>query len=201
MTSAKKLSEGTCSESVDSSTYFVDSFKEATSELLRRFLRKIEFKNFKTKHYSEIYNEDPELLKETYEQFSRQLENSIKIDLDELCNDQDIYEKLKTLDDLNKESKISEDVKAWRPSGNPNEDVRDYRCICKSAHKKALNALLENVRSQNDQLEKEVMANHEEIIMLKEAVTKQAEENKADLNILEEVDFNMIENLNQMVDD
>ncbi|KFM74829.1 Polyamine-modulated factor 1, partial [Stegodyphus mimosarum] len=138
-------------------------FQNAISYTLQKYLDSVKFSVFK-REYPELYEKSPSNLREFYKQFKYQLECSARIDLDNLCQQTNIGTLLCELDNVMKENKTNINDHSWRPSGNPEEDIKDHVYQEKQKYREKLKSYLQIIRTEKEELEAELSNNHEAIL-------------------------------------
>ncbi|XP_035219773.1 polyamine-modulated factor 1-like isoform X2 [Stegodyphus dumicola] len=116
--------------------------------------------------YPELYEKSRGNLREFYKQFKSQLKSSVQIDLDNLCQQTNTGTLLCELDKLIKEKKTNINGHSWRPSGNPEEDIKDHVYQEKQNYEEQLKSYLQILKTEKEELETELSKNHEAILQL-----------------------------------
>ncbi|KAG8190840.1 hypothetical protein JTE90_028337 [Oedothorax gibbosus] len=143
--------------------------QNAINRTAKAFLSNLKYSLFKS-YYPEIHQNDSTNLKELHRQLKSQLTETIHEEVEELCKEVDLYASISSLDKLIQNHEGKDDVEAWRPSGNPSEDMRDHLYQMKLKHKRCLEFTLQTMALQNKELEKMVEERHTDILAIKDRI-------------------------------
>ncbi|GIX97152.1 uncharacterized protein CEXT_762921 [Caerostris extrusa] len=174
-------------------------FQQAISHTLDRFLSYFKFSMLKTR-YPGVGKEE---LQEIHKQLKNQLKESVTKDVNNICEQTNVFSSLNLLDDLIKKQSKRKDEEAWRPSGVPEEDLRDHVHHVKQKHKKCLEFVLQTLRAENELLEETANKNHSMILELKtevDTVNQEVQENFAVLNDVEKTNKDILTEITNQMD-
>ncbi|XP_055925696.1 polyamine-modulated factor 1-like [Argiope bruennichi] len=150
-------------------------YEHAVTQTLEKFLASIRYSIFKSK-YPELYKECGKEFRDLHKQLINQLRDTITTDLKNLSTETNVFSSLKALDDMITKQSDRADEDSWRPSGNPENDIRDHVHHQKLKHKKCLEFVLETYVVENNKLEQIVEQNHAEIMKLKKEIDNDNQE-------------------------
>ncbi|KFM79786.1 Polyamine-modulated factor 1, partial [Stegodyphus mimosarum] len=158
-------------------------FERAVSLTLQKYISSITFSLFR-KMYPEIHQKCPEELHDIYNQFADELKPGIQEDLNPLFEKTNIGALLTDLENMIQMQ--ADNGPSWRPSGNPEEDLRDHICEEKKKHKKALQYYLSTMIAQKEALEEEMSQNDKEISNLQECMRAHHQKVKEAMSTLDQ---------------
>ncbi|GBM90590.1 hypothetical protein AVEN_66729-1 [Araneus ventricosus] len=173
-------------------------YEHAVTQTLEKFLGSIKYSLFKEK-FPEIFKECDQELRDLPKQLINQLKTTITTDIKNLSKDTDVFTSLKSLDDIITEQKDRAGEDTWRPSGNPENDIREHIYHQKQKQKRYLEFVLEALKAENNMLETTVEENHAEILKLKEEFDINNQEVQSNVAAINATDFpKLAENIHTM---
>ncbi|XP_018421699.1 PREDICTED: polyamine-modulated factor 1-like [Nanorana parkeri] len=121
--------------------------------------------------YKKFYKLQPELTRGIYDQFVAQLHSSIKAEVQEIKEEGNLEALLDSLDRMEKDSAAMTDLQ-WRPSGVPEEDVRDHLVPYLLQQREYLRKLVAERERENAKLARSVLAGRKKIEEMQQEIQR-----------------------------
>ncbi|KAG8196659.1 hypothetical protein JTE90_006569 [Oedothorax gibbosus] len=157
------------SKSNDNKDTLVKTFESAVEKCIEKYFSYIKF-SMMQKNFREIYKADSFHLKIFHEQLVSQLKSCFSETVEEVFLETNVIQSLSSLNNIINKTTRNADIVAWRPSGNPNEDIRDHLHQLKLNQKKSLEFALQVLVTENSSLEQMIKKNHKEVIEIKSKI-------------------------------
>ncbi|XP_014673065.1 PREDICTED: uncharacterized protein LOC106813447 [Priapulus caudatus] len=109
-----------------------------------------------TDAYKDVHTANPAGLNKVYCQFINGLKEGIKEEIEGLCLEGNVMQLVSDLYKIKRENPGT--GKAWRPSGQPREDLQAHLLPVKLEHKSTLESMLKQLQEENTALQQAVLA-------------------------------------------
>ncbi|CAL1264851.1 unnamed protein product [Larinioides sclopetarius] len=163
-------------------------YEYSVIQTLEKFLSTINYSLLKKK-FPKISKECDAELRELCKDLVKQLKTTITTDIKKLTEETKLFKSLKSLDDMVTEQKNRAGEDSWRPSGNPEDDIRDHIYDQKLKQKRYLEFILETLKVENNMLETTLEENHAQILKLKEECDADNQEVQSNFAAVDSLDF------------
>ncbi|CAI9536285.1 unnamed protein product [Staurois parvus] len=121
--------------------------------------------------YKKFYKLQPELTRGIYDQFVAQLHSSIKAEIQEIKEEGNLEVLLNSLDKMEKDATTAADIQ-WRPSGVPEEDLRQHLVPYLLQQREYLRKLVKEKEQENAKLAQSVLAGRRKIEEMQQEIQK-----------------------------
>ncbi|XP_053560591.1 polyamine-modulated factor 1 [Bombina bombina] len=121
--------------------------------------------------YRRFYKIQPEITRSIYDQFVSQLQTSIKEEIQEIIDEGNLETLLDSLDKLEKEAGGKTDLE-WRPSGVPEEDLRNHLVPYLLQQRDYLRKILKDRVEENAKLAQAVLAGRQKIEEMQQEIER-----------------------------
>ncbi|CAL1541391.1 unnamed protein product [Lymnaea stagnalis] len=113
-------------------------------------------------HFRDLYRADSKNVTELYKSMMSQLESMIKEEIDLQIENNKVKDLLNNLDKINLEYR-NQTQRKWRPSGNPEEDIKAHMYESNKVEVQQLEKILSTLESQNKYLNERVVTTNEKL--------------------------------------
>ncbi|XP_076465812.1 polyamine-modulated factor 1-like isoform X2 [Babylonia areolata] len=123
------------------------------------------------RQFEPIHKKDPKILQRLHEQASAQLTKNIKEELALMFEEENIQAFMAKLDDMKAQAdEMDADLVAWRPSGEPSEDVRAHVQPVYQQHLHQLQKVFDQLQSQNMLLKRSLKKEQDKLMQSHAAI-------------------------------
>ncbi|KAL8565253.1 hypothetical protein ACOMHN_001151 [Nucella lapillus] len=138
--------------------------QKALDKTTRKCVSSLKFSLLK-RHFEPIYKKDPKTLQKLHEEASAQLSTNIKEELAVMFEEENIQDFMVKLDEIKAQAdEMDENLVAWRPSGNPSEDIRAHVHPIHLQHLHQLQKVFEQLQSQNTLLRRTLKKEQDKLL-------------------------------------
>nr|XP_011439501.2 polyamine-modulated factor 1 [Crassostrea gigas] len=165
----------------------MQQFKQCLDISLSNFYSSIRFSLFK-EHLHPLRKRHPQDLKKMHAQFLAQLNANIAEEIDWMLKEENIGKLLNGLNDLIDENP-HKGKKAWRPSGNAEQDLLAHTAPYKLKEKERLQGILSDLQSQNKLLKDAARARQSKLEHTQQKIEQKAQQWKEIDQIVDSFDM------------
>ncbi|XP_067664341.1 polyamine-modulated factor 1-like [Haliotis asinina] len=131
--------------------------RQSLEKTVKKCLSSVRYSAFK-EHFQPLYEHNSKALRGIRDQMVEQLDSNIFDEISNMFEEENILPLMNGLDDLKEYPE-----KAWRPSGDPDVDVRAHVLPGHIKHREQLAAMLKELESRNRMLQETVRARQEKL--------------------------------------
>ncbi|XP_078606213.1 polyamine-modulated factor 1-like isoform X1 [Branchiostoma floridae x Branchiostoma japonicum] len=151
----------TCNNSVEG--VYMQHLLDVLSKTVKKCIHAGRFSTF-AKSYKFAYKQNPKALQSIIQQHVEHLQDSVEAEIQLVLSEEkipDLFQKLETV--LN-DSAMEEDTTAWRPSGDPEKDLRSHTMAIKLKEREELQKRLEAHENEMARLQKSVLQTRQKLL-------------------------------------
>ncbi|XP_071502894.1 polyamine-modulated factor 1-like [Diadema antillarum] len=126
--------------------------RDALRKTIKKCMDSAKFSIFSKQYGNHMLDRKPEVLKRVYQQFKKELETSIKTELELVIKEENLVPLFNELDRLAEVATDDTAHDAWRPSGEPEKDCLSQRMNAKLKEKERLKRILRQTEEEGQQL-------------------------------------------------
>ncbi|XP_071793908.1 polyamine-modulated factor 1-like [Asterias amurensis] len=145
--------------------------RDALQKTVKKCLEAGRYSTF-ARSYSFAHEKRPAALRSIREQFLENLESSVQKELELMIEEEGLVRLFNELDQHIHEAPTQLSQPAWRPSGDPVEDVRSHLIQPKLREKERLEHLLEQVQQENKRLYQALVPRKQHLLDTKQKINE-----------------------------